>query len=100
MRKQSVVLYGPQGCGKTRNGAAIAKALGLKAVVEFDEVSRDNVPAARGALYLTNKSKAQLRMLEQMGFKLMPYHEGATRAGVKTPYAHFAINDPTPEQPQ
>lgn len=83
MRKQSVVLYGPQGCGKTVNGAAIAKALGLKAVVELDEVSRDNMPKARGSLYLTCRDKADLQHYEKLGLRLMAYEAAIRLPGFK-----------------
>ncbi len=34
---KSYVVYGPQGCGKTRNAKRIAKALGLNAILDdFD----------------------------------------------------------------
>jgi len=83
MRKQSVVLYGPQGCGKTVNGAAIAKALGLKAVVELDEVSRDNMPKARGSLYLTCRSREELLHYEKLGLRLMAYDAAIRLPGFK-----------------
>lgn len=37
----SVLVHGPQGCGKTLHAPAIAKALGLKRIYELDDVSND-----------------------------------------------------------
>lgn len=37
----SVVLYGPQGCGKSTNAKRISKALNLPRIVEFDEICHD-----------------------------------------------------------
>lgn len=37
----SVVLYGPQACGKTTNAQRISKALNLPRIVEFDEICND-----------------------------------------------------------
>jgi len=34
MSQKSYIVYGPQGCGKTRNAKAIAAALGLKRVLD------------------------------------------------------------------
>jgi hypothetical protein len=38
---QSVVLYGPAGCGKSTNAQRISKALNLPRIVEFDEIRND-----------------------------------------------------------
>lgn len=55
---QSVVLYGPKGCGKTTNAARIAKALNLRRVVELDEVrncpKRQRALPEFGVLLITN----------------------------------------------
>lgn len=53
----SVVVYGPQGCGKTRNAKSIMKALGLSKVVEADELHGRPYPRYR-TLLLTNQRPA------------------------------------------
>lgn len=72
----STIVHGPQGCGKTRDGAAIARALGLKDVVELDELSnyarkqalqRDNV------LFLTHDSVKAAKWANQYDCVLMAY---------------------------
>lgn len=52
LRERSVVVYGPQACGKTRNAQAIRRHFGLHAIVD-DAVSGRPVPK-EGALILTN----------------------------------------------
>jgi cytidylate kinase len=50
----SVIVYGPQGCGKTRNARRIARALGLKRIVDgfsFDDRRFDK----QDTLLLTNE---------------------------------------------
>lgn len=48
----SVIVYGPQGCGKTRNASRIASHFGLNRIVDgcWDERS----PMPKAALILTN----------------------------------------------
>jgi len=51
--KPSVIVYGPKACGKTTNGAALAKFFGLETVVELEEVRKGETVPAYGALVLT-----------------------------------------------
>lgn len=46
----SVIIYGPQGCGKTRNAEALRKAFGCDEVVDGWEPGH---PVERGNLHLT-----------------------------------------------
>lgn len=50
--KQSVIVFGPQGCGKTRNAERIARYYGLKTIV--DDFSPGDQAPKFGALILTN----------------------------------------------
>lgn len=50
--KRSVVVYGPQACGKTRNAEAMRQAFGLDVIVD-DWTWRDPLPDF-GALILTS----------------------------------------------
>ena len=77
--KPSVLLYGPKACGKTKNGAAIAKALGLERVVEADELARATPLLPDGVLYLTN-DPAGVKGCGNM--TLMHYNVAARAAGV------------------
>ena len=55
MTEKSIVVYGPQGCGKTRHAKAIAEAFGLTTIVD-DWDPRDPVLRRQsiGTLFLTN----------------------------------------------
>lgn len=72
MAKPSVIVHGPQACGKTRNGAAIAKKLGLAKVVELDDWPFSTKPPREGAVLLTNRTPMELAKYE---LTLMPYAE-------------------------
>ena len=53
---ESVVVYGPQWCGKTRNAKAIARALGLRRILEDFEFDSGFDYPRQGALLLTNQT--------------------------------------------
>lgn len=50
--QRSVIVYGPEGCGKTRDASRIAEALGLSKIK--DDWHRDAPIEAADTLYLTN----------------------------------------------
>lgn len=54
---RSIIVVGPQGCGKTRNGASIAKAYGLEKVVELDALPGNSTLQTEGVVYLTNEER-------------------------------------------
>ena len=49
---RSVIVYGPQGCGKNRNATRIAAAYGLCRVVDLERA--DDFQEEDGTLYLCN----------------------------------------------
>lgn len=50
---EPVIIYGPQGCGKTRNSAALAKHFGKVFILDYDSAIRpDAYPA--DAIVFTN----------------------------------------------
>ncbi|MNJ10741.1 hypothetical protein D3C77_49050 [compost metagenome] len=53
--KPTVIVYGPKGCGKTRNRDRFLKAWGLRASVELDEQRRGFPVPAYETLVLTFK---------------------------------------------
>ena len=67
---QSIVLYGPAGCGKSTNAERISRALNLPRIVEFDDIRNDykkqrSLPEF-GVLLITNvpdEVKADFRRL-------------------------------------
>jgi hypothetical protein len=83
-----VVVFGPKGCGKTRNAAAIAKAYGCSTVHDQE------VPPTAAALRQAGGSHLVLALdgdAEQLmhcymrvpgGVRIVPYATAAKRAGV------------------
>jgi shikimate kinase len=71
----SIILYGPQGCGKTRNAYRIAKMYGLTSIV--DDAQDAAMPIHRpntGVLYLTgNEEFAKKKMRD--GWPVVFYAE-------------------------
>lgn len=58
MSRKTVIVYGPQGCGKTRNADKLRRAFGLDSVIT-DAKPGDNPPGT-GALVLTNSPDVHL----------------------------------------
>lgn len=54
MTEKNWVLYGPQGCGKTLNSKAIAKALGLKHIREAEGRVTEKDARGNDTLIITN----------------------------------------------
>lgn len=46
MSKPSVVIYGPPGCGKTRNAQALAKHFGLRIILDEWNIRKPGIPPA------------------------------------------------------
>jgi hypothetical protein len=57
---QSLVVYGPKGCGKTKNAARLAKHFGLSQIID-DWCEGQTIPA-QGALVLTQSEPADVRL--------------------------------------
>lgn len=51
--KQSIIIHGPQGCGKTVNGQRLMHAFGLSSVCDASEGWTEPIPA--GTLVLCNE---------------------------------------------
>ena len=75
---RTVVVYGPQGCGKTRNAEKLMRHFGMKRIVD-DWTPSDAAPA-RGALVLTNSSIGGVR---SPYVDVIPYAEAAQMAGIE-----------------
>lgn len=56
----SVIVYGPQGCGKTRNAERIKKILGLKRIVDGWPEGEEKRLESTDVLYLTNLDAEQI----------------------------------------
>lgn len=77
----SVIVHGPQGCGKTRNADAMRRHYGLQQVVEADDIAGRTVPSF-GALVLTCDKDAANRMAEHGSLRAVPFTHAARAAGV------------------
>lgn len=84
MVKQVIIVYGPQGCGKTRNAEKLREALGLPFVREFDDyLNYDEVrgrPLDVNVLYLTNIDPSILRQIVKQECRFLPFDEVMQRA--------------------
>lgn len=79
---KSIVVYGPQASGKTRNAAALCKAYGLQRVVELDAVPLDvKRVASEGVLMLTNSYATAAATAQRLGVKVATIAEARHRAG-------------------
>ena len=58
---KSVIVYGPQGCGKTRNADALVKHFGVRESVDLEEsLIRGSQLKQTGVLYLTSRTPEEL----------------------------------------
>lgn len=55
MSNKTIIVYGPQGCGKSHNAGRIARAFGLDRVIDEWEPG-DPAPPKQGALVLTHET--------------------------------------------
>lgn len=56
MSKPTVIVYGPQGCGKTRNAQRLLRGLGLRRLIDEGADFNPNLRIpVHGALVLTNR---------------------------------------------
>lgn len=74
--KPSLIVYGPQRCGKTRNAEKLCQHFGLTRVIELDEVQRGFVAPPEGALLLTYKDPSS--GLSRHGLTMMPFDAAIT----------------------
>lgn len=77
---KSCVVYGPQGCGKTRHAKRIAKHLGLSKIVEADDAILHRKRFSKtDTLYLTCMSRTKIDQVfpdfrRVMSFDSLPAH--------------------------
>jgi len=80
---KSIVVYGPQGSGKTLHAEAIAKRLGLQSVKDLDDVQLDGERLQRhGFLYLANSYWYGDRAAELLGTPMMDISAALALIGV------------------
>ncbi len=88
---KSIVLYGPVASGKTRHGHAIAKRLGLKHVMDLDDVQLQGERLQRsGFLYLSNSPDYAQRAADLLGSMRMGIADALALIGVSSASANTA----------
>jgi MoxR-like ATPase len=69
----AVIIYGPQGCGKTRNGPALAEHFGKRWISDYDGRRPSQYPAH--ALVLTSDATVE---------GAIPFHRAMQEAGLQS----------------
>lgn len=81
----SVVLYGPQGSGKTLHGAAIARKLGLNRVIDLEDVKLMGERLQRqGFLYLSCSEPYAHRAASLLGTQVVHIDQALASIGANT----------------
>ncbi|MEN5207996.1 hypothetical protein ABE493_07720 [Stenotrophomonas terrae] len=77
---QSIIVYGPHACGKTRNAVALARHFGLSKILDDQDADRIPSGISVDTLVLTN---SDLNGTAHLGLiRCMPYARAAAAAGI------------------
>jgi ATPase related to the helicase subunit of the Holliday junction resolvase len=80
---ESIIVYGPPGCGKTLNAVVLARHFGLARILDDQDPHALPPGVATDTLLLTS---VDLRgRTELAGCRVLSYQEAATEAGVFAP---------------
>jgi MoxR-like ATPase len=75
MSKPPIIIYGPAGCGKTRNAERLRRLFGLGQVADLEHLPRK---LKLDTLYLTNLPSEEIRRLapntERHDFRDLPFN--------------------------
>jgi AAA+ superfamily predicted ATPase len=86
---KSVVVYGPQGSGKTRYGRAIAEKHGLTRVIDLEDVQLMGERLQRqGFLYLSCSEGYAGRAAKLLGTSVIHIDQALVSIGVDAGVAH------------
>jgi hypothetical protein len=80
---ESIIVHGPQGCGKTRNAVTIARHFGLARILDDQDPSALPPGVSTDTLLLTSVDLTGTAYLA--GCRVLPYEPAAREAGVFTP---------------
>lgn len=82
---KSVIVHGPQGCGKTRNAEALRKHFRLSQIVdEFETLRRANELRPEGTLYLAVHNPEQTcrgPMIKELGIRVVAFKDAMQECG-------------------
>lgn len=82
---KSIVVYGPQGSGKTLHGAAIADKHGLRRVIDLEDVKlMGERLQRRGFLYLSCSEPYAERAANLLGTSVIHIDQALASIGVAT----------------
>lgn len=77
--ERAVIIYGPQGCGKTTHAEKLARHFGKQQVIEADDWRQPTFPD--DALVLTNSAKLAYTHSERHGASVYEFSEALLDAG-------------------
>ena len=82
---KSVIVHGPQGCGKTRNAEALKKHFRLSHIVEeFEMLRRANELRAEDTLYLAKidpKQTCRGPVIKELGIRVVAFKDAMRQCG-------------------
>lgn len=80
---ESIIVYGPPGCGKTLNAVVLARHFGLSRILDDQEPAALPPGVATDTLILTS---VDLRgRSDHGGLRVIPYAQASAEAGVFAP---------------
>lgn len=97
---RAVIIYGPQGCGKTTHAKQMAQHFGKTEVVEAGDLPSDfwmGAPFSNNALVLTDDQALAMHHGEHFGAKVYTFNEAALACGINERQP-FQQAQETPEQ--
>lgn len=87
---RSIIVHGPQACGKTRNAVAIARHYGLSTILDDQDPHALPPGISMGTLVLTNVDLAGQHHIGLI--RCIPYAQAAAASGVDSA-SHQAISE-------
>lgn len=77
---KNVVIFGPQGCGKTHHSKALAKHYGLKNIIDVDNIWRGSCPKGTLVLSFYGEDEAG-KIARNIGGTAVPFETAMRSAG-------------------
>jgi hypothetical protein len=96
---RAVIIYGPQGCGKTTHAKQIAQHFGKAEVIEAGDLPSDfwkGAPFSNNALVLTNDQALAMHHGEHFGAKVYTFNEAMLACGINERQPYQTEGHPPP----